>query len=326
MREGYGMRGWWLLILALPVCGAVDGVVVNATTGKPQPSVMVTLVQPGQSGMQTIATVKSDAEGNFKIDKTYPPGPALLQTLYSGVIYNQIITPGSPTTGVKVNVYDSTTNPDTGKISQHMIVIEPAAEGIQVTETFLFDNQTKLSFSDPAKGSARFFLPKAAAGQVKVMVNTSGGMPIPRDAAKTKEPDIYKVDYPVKPGETRFDASYTLPAGDAFVAKNLDPASAMRLVTPKTVTLTGEGIDDLGQEPQTQAHIYNVRTPTAEVTIAGTGSLRDAEAGAAPEEDLGQPKIEQAPARVYTKMAWVLGLTLGMLALGGAMLFRKGTV
>lgn len=313
-----------LLILALPVFGAVDGVVMNGTTGKPQASAIVTLVQPGQNGMQTIATVKSDAEGKFKIDKEYPPGPALLQTLYSGVIYNQIITPGSPTSGVRVNVYDSTTNPDNDKISQHMIVLEPGADGTQVTETFLFDNQTKLSFSDPAKGSAQFYVPKAAAGQVKVIVNTSGGMPIPREAGKTKQPDIYKVDYPVKPGETRFDASYTLPAGDTFVAKNLDPASALRLVTPKSVTLTGEGIDDLGQEPQTQAHIYNLRSPTAEVTINGTGSLRAAEAAAEPEEDLGQPKIEQAPARVYSKMYWVLGLTLGMLALGGVMLFRRG--
>lgn len=313
-----------LLILALPVFGAVDGVVMNGTTGKPQASAIVTLVQPGQNGMQTIATVKSDAEGKFKIDKEYPPGPALLQTLYSGVIYNQIITPGSPTSGVRVNVYDSTTNPDNNKISQHMIVLEPGADGTQVTETFLFDNKTKLSFSDPAKGSAQFYVPKAAAGQVKVIVNTSGGMPIPREAGKTKQPDIYKVDYPVKPGETRFDASYTLPAGDTFVAKNLDPASALRLVTPKSVTLTGEGIDDLGQEPQTQAHIYNLRSPTAEVTINGTGSLRAAEAAAEPEEDLGQPKIEQAPARVYSKMYWVLGLTLGMLALGGVMLFRRG--
>ena len=95
-------------------------------------------------------------------------------------------------------------------------------------------------------------------------------------------------------------------------------------MTPKSVTLEGEGIDDLGQEPQTQAHIYNVRTPAAEVKIIGTGSLRSPESDAQ-EEDLGQPKIEQAPARVYSRLYWVLGLTLGMLALGGVMLFRRGS-
>ena len=109
-------EGHWLIAFAaLRYLGAVDGVVINGTTGKPQPSVMVTLVQPGQGGMQTIATVKSDAEGKFKIDKEYPPGPALLQAMNAGVIYNQILPPGSPTTGVTVKVYDSTNNPETGK-------------------------------------------------------------------------------------------------------------------------------------------------------------------------------------------------------------------
>src|SRR5580704_1848598 len=64
--------GSWLL-------ASVDGVVMNLTTGKPQPAVIVSLVQPGSKGMQTLASVKSDAEGKFQIDKEVPPGPALLQ-------------------------------------------------------------------------------------------------------------------------------------------------------------------------------------------------------------------------------------------------------
>lgn len=191
----------WLIAFALPLFGAVDGVVINGTTGKPQPSVMVTLVQPGQGGMQTIATVKSDAEGKFKIDKEYPPGPALLQAMNAGVIYNQILPPGSPTTGVTVKVYDSTNNPETGKVAEHMILLEPGADGIHVSETFIYNNQSRMSYSDPAKGSAEFYVPKDATGKIQVIVNTAGGMPIPRDPGKTKQPGVYKVDYPVKPGE-----------------------------------------------------------------------------------------------------------------------------
>jgi len=317
------MKAGLLAMLALPMFGAVDGVVVNGTTGKPQPSVLITLVQPGQGGMQTIATVKSDAEGKFKIDKEYPPGPVLLQAVFGGVVYTQPLPPGTPTTGVSVKVFDSTNKPDAGKIAQHMILLEPGADALQISETFLYDNQTQLTYSDPVKGSAEFYVPKGASEPIKVTINSPGGMPISREAAKTKQANLYKVDYPVKPGETRFDIAYSLPAGDAFTAKNPDPAAPLRLVTPKSVTLTGDGIDDLGQEPQTQAHVYNLRTPTADVKINGTGSLRETESNTQ-EEDLGQPKIEQAPARVYTRLYWVLGLTLGMLALGGVMLYRRG--
>jgi hypothetical protein len=322
MRKGDGMRALFCLLASVCAAfGAVDGVVLNATTGKPQPSVLISLVQPQQSGMQTIASVKSDAEGKFKIDKSYPPGPALLQSIYEGVVYNQMIPLGSPTSGLSVKVFDSTKDPALAKSAQHMILLEPTGTAIQVNETFLFNNQSQLTYSDPSKGSAEFYLPKDVSGKVQVIVNTSGGMPVPRDAEKTKKPDIYKVDYPVKPGETRFDIGYSLPAADTFAGKNVSGDETF-LVTPPSVTLTGDGIDDLGQEPQTQAHTYRLRAASFNVTINGTGSLRNTDANS--DDDSGAPTPEQAPARVYSKLPWVLGLTLGILMLGGAMLFRKG--
>jgi len=39
-----------LFVISLPLL-AVDGVVVNATTGKPQSGVAINLVQPSQNGM-----------------------------------------------------------------------------------------------------------------------------------------------------------------------------------------------------------------------------------------------------------------------------------
>src|SRR5580698_4849245 len=83
MRKGNGVKIlFWLLATGCWLLAAVDGTVMNATTGKAQASVLVTLVQPGAQGMQTLATVKSDAQGKFKIDKDVPPGPALLQAIY----------------------------------------------------------------------------------------------------------------------------------------------------------------------------------------------------------------------------------------------------
>lgn len=317
------------LALFTSVCAfaAVDGVIVNGTTGKPQGSVLISLVQPGQGGMQTIATVKSDAEGKFKIDKTFPPGPALLQSIYQGVVYTQMIPPGSATTGLSVKVFDASKDANLDK-AQHMILLEPTDSGIQVSETFLYNNQSVLTYSDPAKGSAEFYVPKDVTGKIQAVVNTTGGMPVPRDPEKTRQPDVYKIDYPVKPGETRFDISYTLPPSTTFAGKNVSGGD-MFLVTPPSVTLTGDGIDDLGQEPQSQAHTYRLRTANFSVAINGTGALRnnssDSSASGSGDDDTGQPQIAQAPARVYTQLPWVLGLTLGILLLGGTMLFRKGT-
>ena len=314
---------FWLLVTGSWLLASVDGTVMNETTDKPQGSVIVTLVQPGAQGMQTLATVKSDAQGNFKIDKDIPPGPALLQAIYQGVLYTLVLPPGGPTSGVHVKVYDSTAKPGVAKVSQHMVLIEPNANSIEISETFLIENETKTTFQDAAKGSVQFYLPEVADGKVNVTINSPGGMPIQRSAEKTKEKDVYKIQYPVKPGESRFDVSYSLPHSDTFASKILHGEGVTRLVTPPSVTLEGEGVESLGQEPQTKARIYGAGGAAFTVKITGTGSLRNAETAAPEDDDSGSPQLEEKAARVYTKMYWILGLAFAILGLGGVLLYRR---
>jgi len=110
----------------------------------------------------------------------------------------------------------------------------------------------------------------------------------------------------------------------------MSSATATHLVTPATVTLTGNGIELAGQEPQTLAHIYNLTGLDYNVLIEGEGALRGdnsgAQAGAAQQEDDGSPKVEVKAARIYSRLGWIMGLTFGILALGGFMLYKRGTV
>ena len=86
---------------------AIDGTVTNKTTGKAQPGATVTLIKLG-GGMETVASAKSDAQGKFAIAQELQAGtPYLVQTLYQGVTYNKAIPPGTPATGMAVDVYDS---------------------------------------------------------------------------------------------------------------------------------------------------------------------------------------------------------------------------
>ncbi len=323
MRKGHVVKiAFWLLATGSCLLAAVDGTVVNATTGKPQASVIVSLLQPGSQGMQTLASVKSGAEGKFAIDKDVPPGPAILQAIYQGATYNLILTPGSPTAGVRLKVYDSTAKAGVARVSQHMILIEPNRKSLDISETFLIENESTTTFQDPVNGSVQFYLPEAAGGNVNVTINSPGGMPIQRPAEKTKEKDVYKIPYPVKPGESRFDVSYSLPPADTFASKILHGDGVTRLVTPSAVTLEGSGIESLGQEPQTKAHIYSAGGEDYSVKIAGMGSLRSQDAPAA-NEDTGEPQIVEKAARVYSRMDWVLLMAFAILGLGGVLLYRK---
>ena len=312
-----------LLLASLPLL-AIDGVAINVTTGKPQSGVAINLVQPSQNGMVPLGNTTTDAQGIFKIDKQIPPGPGLIQATYEGTTYNQIITPGMPTTGIQVKVYDATKKAGVSKTLEHLILLEPGVDNLRISETFVLGNETNLTFNDPAKGSIQFYLPPATAGKAQVVITAPGGMPITRPPLKTATADIYKVDYPTKPGETRMDVTYTLPATEKFAGKVVASESATHLVTPPAVTVTGDGIEPAGREPQTQANIYNLTGLDYNLLIDGIGSLRE-ESTPGQGEDGGSPQVEIKKPRLYSQLFWVLGLALGILALGGTMLYRRGT-
>ena len=71
MRKGHRHEGSFCYSFFLRVSSAasIDGTVINGTTGKPQAGVSVTLVKPGQQGMQTIGDTVTDASGHFVFEK-----------------------------------------------------------------------------------------------------------------------------------------------------------------------------------------------------------------------------------------------------------------
>jgi hypothetical protein len=316
------MKSLFLLVMCVSTLAAVDGTVINGTTGKPAPNTIVSLVQPGQGGMQTLASVKSDAQGMFKIDKSVQ-GPQLVQALYSGVLYNKVLMPGAPSTGLEVIVFDATSKPGVAKVSQHFIVLQPSAKDMSVSEGILYQGDPKLTFNDASNGTLHFYLPPEAKGIVSVTINAPGGMPIQRPAEKTNQPNVYKVSYPIKPGETRFDLSYIIPSATplTFAGKILHNEGSSDLVVPSGVTITGDNLDLAGQEPKTQASIYHIKGTSFKVEVTGTGSLRQSEA-AAQDDDSGAPSIEQVKPRIYEQLYLILGMTFTILALGSFLLYR----
>jgi len=313
-----------LSLITLPLWAAVDGSIINRTTGKPQPGAIVSLVQPGQGGMQNLGSAKTDAQGNFHFDKDVQ-GPTLLQAIYAGVIYNKMIIPGTPTSGLQVDVYDSTNKP-VAKVSQHFIVLQPTGTELAVSEGILYQGDPNLTYSDNTNGTFRFYLPPETKGQVTVTINALGGMPIQRPAEKTATPNVYKVSYAIKPGETRFDLNYAVPNTNPmiFSGKILHKEGLSDLVVPTGVTIKGDNLELAGQEPKTQASIYKINGDSFKVEVEGTGSLKQPEAGAADQqEDNGMPTIQEVKPRIYDSMYWILGMSFAILGLGSFALYRQ---
>lgn len=307
---------------------AIDGVVVNRTTGKPQPDAIITLYSVGgPGGLKPVKTTKTDAQGAFSIDAEVT-GPNLLQAIHSAVTYSQMLPPGSKSTGLEVSVYESSPKSDSAKVSQHMIILEPFGNVLHVNETVMFHNSGNTTFNDPSNGTLQVFVPDGVKGNPRLTATAPQGMPVERQPAKTTTPNVYKIDFAVKPGETRFDLSYVMdmPASSTFVSKVLHEGGAIRLVAPQGVTLTSDSIRMIGQEPKTQAKVYEIKGKDFSIQIEGTGQLGPPEGEESDGGASRRPGIQSIRARIYDQVFPVLGLALITLAMIFLLLYRRGAV
>jgi len=91
---------------------------------------------------------------------------------------------------------------------------------------------------------------------------------------------------------------------------------------PDGVTLKGDNLNDLGQEPRTKAHLFGLKGTSFEVQLAGTISPRNSEATADAGNNDGQPPIQQIMPRINRQAIPILALALGILGLGFVLLYR----
>ncbi len=314
-----------ILLLSAPTWAAVTGTVVNGTTGQPQGGATVGFDRLTQNGPERVDQAKSDSQGKFTINQQ-PQGPSLLHTEIGGVVYNLMIPPGVPAAGLTLDVYNSSTKPGAAKVTKHMILLQPTGGQVTVNETYLYENTGKVSWNDPGHGTLHFFVPAGAGGKVEVNGTPPGGLPIAATVSKSSEANVYKVDFPVRPGETRFDLAYTVPykEGADYAGKVITKDENTYLIVPNGVTIAGANLEDMGTEPRTQAHIYGLSAAAYKVKLTGqVAAAPDAAADSGAGQSDDGPQIEQIMPRLYGKAGVIVAVSLGILALGFALLYRK---
>jgi hypothetical protein len=317
------MKSLALILLASGAHAAITGTVINQSTGKPQAGATVAYYRVATAtGPELVDQAKSGPDGKFTINQTPPPGPSLLRTAFDGITYNHMLTPGSPTTGITLDVYNTSKSQGEAKVSKHMILFEPGGGRMSVNETYLFTNSGKTAWNDPDLGTLKFAVPQGASAP-KVQATAPGGMPLGAAVSRNPRTETYFVDFAVKPGDTRFDVSYTVPysEGAEYAGRVLTKDDNTYLIAPQGVTMKGDGLNDLGAEPRTQAHIYGLTGNTYKIQL--TGSVAGGEDQPQAESEAG-PKIEQTLPRVNRQAKLIIPISLGILGLGLALLYRKG--
>jgi hypothetical protein len=325
-----------LFATSVSLAGTVHGSVINRTTGKPIPNTDVDLLSP-TAGMALLASVKSDAQGQFTAtNDAIGMGPVLIRATYQGVSFNAFLPPRRPQ--VDVEVFDVSKDPKTIVPASHVIIFQPRDGKLIGAEEYNVKNDSKPAVAYfRTEGNFEFAIPDKATLQ-NVTATGSLGMDVPQ-ASIDKDKGRYAIAYAFHPGETNIRLSYEVPYPGSSATLKLTavyPGMRMLLVAPPGVTLTGEGISAAGQEQGMNVFLHDALAAKASlaVSVSGVGSPQAAAAADGPGQQQGQEgnsrtqgqQVDVAPPRIDDlKWPMLFGLA-ALFALGAILLSRKQVV
>src|SRR3954468_4067189 len=297
MQLSIATLGLILLTGTLTSAQTLTGTVSNGTTGKVAAGDEVVLLSLSD-GMNESARTKSDAAGNFSF-QLKEVGPHLVRVLHQGVNYfpqGGPITPNRSTTSI--TVYDSSPKVEGVAANVHVMRLQaPDDKTLQVVELIAVKNDSKPPRSLAGDRTWEVYLPEGA--QIdESAAQGPGGMPInSAPVPDDKHKGLYYFNFPLRPGESRFQIVYHLPySGEATLKPRIDgKLEHFALLMPKSMQFGAKVEsnfapmnDDTGTSTMEVA--TNV-TPDKDLSfrISGTGTLPETQQQGGDQQQAGAP-------------------------------------
>lgn len=192
----------------------LHGTVVNGTTEKPVDGKVIVVNPAG--GMMTEEQVQTQG-GSFTVEDLDPEVDLyLLRFDYAGVMYTQPVQAGGQqTVHATITVYDTTTSWEGVHVLMPHLAAAATDGVLQVEALYEIHNH-----ADPPATIADIdhqfvmYMPEDRIEILRSFVSHDE-VPLDRFPVPTDEAGIYRVDYPIRPGETQVGLAYTVPYGDS---------------------------------------------------------------------------------------------------------------
>jgi hypothetical protein len=223
----------------------VTGVVRNQTRGQFAVGDEVVLLRMNQAhlnlGAQEEARANTDSQGSFSLRMRYPDAPHLVRVIHQGVNYDR----QSPLSGaISIDVFDAAAKVSGITGTVEIIRIGNNGQLLHVSDMIEIKNDSTPPLTQAGDRTFEAYLP-AHAKIDSVLAASSGiasetigvlisAVPVPG------EPGNYTVNFPLRPGTTKFAFNYDLPyAGYAkFCTRRKYPVQQLAVMIPPTMKFT----------------------------------------------------------------------------------------
>jgi hypothetical protein len=274
-----------VFIFALALSANADtirGVVRNGTTNKPSAGDEVVLKRVG-NGMEDVGTTKTNAKGEFTFNAPATQGrPYLLWVKHQEVTYTRVAQAGGGP--VAVQVFDSSATVKDISLPEHMLVMQTTAAGdqLKVDELFTVDNRSTPPMTKNGQHTLDVFLPEGAKVE-ETSAQPAGNMALKTPVVPDKSaPNAFFFGFPIRPGQTQFRVSYSLPYSGKIQLnpKTSLPAGNFLVVAPDSMHFAASdgSVYTPTKDPQIKdVTLYLVKSPQPSqqlgFTVAGTGII-----------------------------------------------------
>lgn len=214
----------------------ITGSVRNRTRAEPAAGDEVILVRL-DSSMRQEARGKTDSQGAFSLNVQYSDKPYLVRVVHQSVSYDQQTSAGDT---LSINVFDAA--PQVRGVSGSIEILRAGTNGnlLHVSDLYEIKNESSPPLTQAGKHTFEVYLPAnakmdsvlaAGPGKVGVMITA---------AAVPGEPGHYTVDFPLRPGATKFAFNYDVPYDGraAFQTRHEYPLQQFAVMFPSTMKLS----------------------------------------------------------------------------------------
>jgi hypothetical protein len=211
----------------------ITGSVNNKSRGKPDDGDQVILLRLDH-GVQGETHTKTSSKGEFSLAVQYPDSTYLVRVLHRGVAYDK---PASAGDNLSIEVFD--TAPQVRGITGSIEIFRTGSNGnvLHVSDMYEVWNASRPPLTQAGERTFEVYLPPnakidsvLAAGPDKIGMLINAAL-VPDD------PGHYTVNFPLRPGTTKFAFNYNVPYdGHAvFQTRHLYPLQQLAVMIPPTM-------------------------------------------------------------------------------------------
>jgi hypothetical protein len=282
----------------------ITGSVRNQSRGEPAASDDVILARL-DTGMQEEARAKTDSKGAFTLSVKHPDKPYLVRVFHQGVSYDQ---PAAASETLSIQVFDAAAHVPgiTGTIE--ILRTGTVGDLLHVSDMVEIKNESSPPLTQAGERTFEVYLP-AKAKIDSVLAAGPGEMGVMISAASVPgEPGHYAVNFPLRPGATKFAFNYDLPyrGHAAFQTRHAYPLQQMAVMIPPTMKFSSRSpvfkilpIGNSRYQVQAANQLQAGEGPGFEVS--GTGALPPLGDQAKPQARSQSPavpdRVESVPGR-----------------------------